>query len=149
MTKISSISEAAPLSPQRRMNKAEKGAFEKSLAGAMETGEANGAKKPPAAAPLGEVQPLKLTIENSSVEVVHKTDKLLDMLDHYSRDIGDPKKTLKDIEPLINEIKENATRLMEGSQGAMDQDDRLKEIATRCALTANVEYVKFQRGDYN
>ena len=96
---------------------------------------------------LGEIQPIGFPkIESASTGVVNKTDYLLDLLDSYARDMENPNKTLKDIEPLIVSIKQNASELVEAAEKISPD---LKEIATETAVAANSEYFKFYRGDYN
>ena len=96
---------------------------------------------------LGEIQPTGFPIIGSvSTTVVNKTNHLLDLLDSYARDMENPKKTLRDIEPLIVSIKQNASELVEDADKISPD---LKEIAMETAVTANSEYIKFYRGDYN
>ena len=64
------------------------------------------------------------------------------------KEIGDPDKTLKDIEPLIDTIKKDASQLLAEAENALPADGELKRIAREAAVTANVEYLKFYRGDY-
>ena len=68
------------------------------------------------------------------------------LLDSYAKDMENPKKTLRDIEPLIVSIRQNASDLMEAADKISPD---LKEIATETAVAANSEYIKFYRGDYN
>ena len=79
----------------------------------------------------------------SPAGVIQKTDKLLDLLDNYSKDIDDPDKTLKDVEPLIDTIKKDASVLLAEADKALPGDGDLKRIAREAAVTANVEYIKF------
>ena len=60
----------------------------------------------------------------------------------------DPDKTLKDIEPLIDTIKRDASQLLAEAENALPGDGKLKRIAREAAVAANVEYFKFYRGDY-
>jgi methyl-accepting chemotaxis protein len=96
---------------------------------------------------LGEIQTTTLpTIGTTSTEIVTKINKLLDLLDNYAKTMDDTGKTLKEIEPLIVSVKKNASQLLE----AADQTSpALKRLAEETAVAANVEYVKFYRGDYN
>jgi len=96
---------------------------------------------------LGEVQPTSFPIiANPSTGIVNQTGKLLDLLEDYANQMGDPKKTLRDIEPLIATIQKNATELVEAAD---ESPGELKELAAEAAIAANVEYAKFYRGDYN
>lgn len=94
------------------------------------------------------LNPITSCLQSSSETVVQKTDSLLNLLDQYSRDLNDPGKNLKEIAPLIETIKTDAQELMNEAQQTLAADDALNEIATQCAVTANVEYLKFERGDY-
>ena len=96
---------------------------------------------------LGEIQPMGFPkIESASTTVVNKTDQLLSLLDSYAKDMENPDKTLRDIEPLIVSIQQNASELMEAADKISPD---LKEIATETAVAANSEYIRFYRGDYN
>lgn len=96
---------------------------------------------------LGEIQPAGVPIiESASTKVVNKTDRLLGLLDSYAKDLEDPSKTLKDIEPLIVSMQQNASELMEAADKISPD---LKDIATETAVAVNSEYIKFYRGDYN
>jgi len=93
------------------------------------------------------LNPVSNCIQSSSEVVVEKTDALLNLLDRYSADLNNPRKNLKEIEPLIDTIKTEAQELMDEAQ-TLTPDDELHDIATQCAVMANVEYIKFERGDY-
>lgn len=97
---------------------------------------------------LGEIASKDLNIIHSSDIVSGKTDKLLAMLDAYSSKLEDPAVSLKSIAPALEEINDNAGTLLEETLKLSHADDNLKEIATRTIITAQTEYLKFQRGDY-
>ena len=106
-----------------------------------------GASKMQTTASLKEISLARFTMKPvSSIE--EKTDKLIHMLDYYSTQLQSPEISLKKIEPVLEEIKNSAKTLLEETKSAPDANDELKEIAMECAITANNEYVKFQRGDY-
>ncbi len=71
---------------------------------------------------------------------------MLDALERYSQALGDPRMTLKDIEPLANDLEEQARRL-DGLVGDR-QSGSLNELASQAATQARVEVMKFRRGDY-
>ncbi|MBF0226529.1 MAG: hypothetical protein HQK76_13830 [Desulfobacterales bacterium] len=78
--------------------------------------------------------------------VVDSTFNLLSLLDEYGRNLGDTNKSLREIEPLINTINKEASSLLKKADE--QNDENLKNIINNCALRANVEFIKFQRGDY-
>ena len=70
------------------------------------------------------------------------------MLDAYSSKLIDPNIPLKNIAPVVEEINNNADSLLKETQNLTDSDINLKQIATQTIVTAQTEYLKFQRGDY-
>ena len=108
MDKITGISNSSPVPESRKTEKPGFDLFKQSLDAAQ-------AKKTAVSGPtqavksLGEVAATTLPQHQSlsPAGVIQKTDRLLDLLDNYSKDIDDPEKTLKDIEPLIDTIKKD------------------------------------------
>lgn len=113
-------------------------ALEKTEAGEGET-EAMGLEE--ISAPAFDLMPLSTTVTD-------KTDKLLDMLNSYAQQLENPQISLRNIEPVLEEINAEAGALLEDAKFLGEDDSSLKEIATQTAVTARTEYVKFQRGDY-
>ncbi|MDY6903853.1 MAG: hypothetical protein SWH61_04125 [Thermodesulfobacteriota bacterium] len=91
---------------------------------------------------------VKAPSENTGVSMVQKTEHLLDLMDYYARGLANPEKSLKDLEPIAVSMKENANELIQQTRSGEVTDDTLHKIAKATALTANVEYAKFSRGDY-
>ena len=130
--------------PKTAENDLFKTTFDKALAGAT--------KKPEQASslpPLGEINAIRFnTVESPDANISNKTGKLLDKLDIYSQKLANPDISLREIEPLINEIKGEAEALsLEASKGG-NKNPELQRIANESALSANTEYIKFMRGDY-
>jgi hypothetical protein len=99
---------------------------------------------------LGEIRSYGLMIDGPGPGSIEKnTDQLLSLLEQYAKDLGDPNKSLKDIEPLVKGIKEEADILSETVKNDTESGKALKSIAENSAVLANVEYTKFMRGDYN
>ena len=92
-------------------------------------------------------------VENvSGVDEVQKTateklNKFLEMLGDYSDKLNDENNTLKELEPIINTIKEDAEAL-NNIASAMPENNRLKDIITESVMFANQEHFRFNRGDY-
>ncbi len=147
MTRIDPLLETlTPLSGKR--NKTAPGEdFQASLKEALtKTGKAGSALDAKA---LNEPQATHLSpITAASQEIVSRTEQLMSLLEHYATDLGKTDATLKDLEPLITRIKEEAEGLMAVAGSPGDQDAALQRIATETVLTAQVAYEKFQRGDF-
>lgn len=121
--------------------------FETALNKAMDKTQEKGMDGVPASA-LQEIGSKNLNIVNTSDIVAGKTDELLSLLDAYSSKLVDSKFSLKSIAPVLEEINTKAGKLMKETQFLTDRDAGLKKIATQTAVTAQTEYLKFQRGDY-
>ncbi|PIE62722.1 MAG: hypothetical protein CSA25_03820 [Desulfobacter postgatei] len=100
------------------------------------------------ASELGEIPALTFDIQTVSSIVTNKTDKLLSTLENYASKLYDTNITLKDIEPVLKELNEDAASLLEETLSLGKDDQDLIDIATSTAVTAKTEYLKFQRGDY-
>ncbi|MCK5164933.1 MAG: hypothetical protein KAQ72_14500 [Desulfobacula sp.] len=122
-------------------------AFENALSKALDKTQVHEMQNLPTTA-LGEIASKDLNIINSSDLVSGKTDKLLKMLDSYSLKLENPNISLRSIAKVLEEIKNNAGSLLEETQNLTDADANLKKIATHTIVTAQTEYLKFQRGDY-
>jgi hypothetical protein len=121
-------------------------AFENALSSALDKTEAPEMEVAPTNE-LREIASKNLNILTPSDIVSGETDKLLGMLDVYSLKLEDPNVSLKNIAPVLEEIKNNAGSLLKETMN-LTADDELKKIATQTIVAAQSEYVKFQRGDY-
>ncbi|MBW1695818.1 MAG: hypothetical protein JRH18_14535 [Deltaproteobacteria bacterium] len=146
MKKVTDITNVPPVKGLRKIQPAKSNAFHEKLAEAQSKHLIDQSPQPRTES-LGEIQAPSFTrIEQSSGSVVNKTHELLDLLSHYTRDIESPNKTLKDIEPLIISMQQQASQLV---KAATETSPELRKIAQEVAVAANVEYIKFYRGDYN
>ncbi|MDZ7597238.1 MAG: hypothetical protein U5J82_02845 [Desulfobacterales bacterium] len=66
----------------------------------------------------------------------------------YAHHLADPAKSLREIAPLVAEIQAQADRLMAAADAGLQHDADLQTLATRSAVAANVEVIRFRRGDY-
>lgn len=97
---------------------------------------------------LGEISAMDFDIQTVSSIVTDKTDKLLTSLEIYASQLDDTSVSLKDIEPVLEGLNEDAASLLEETLSLGEDDQDLIDIATSTAITAKTEYLKFQRGDY-
>jgi hypothetical protein len=88
------------------------------------------------------------TSMGSKADVIKHGDKILNLLDDYTRELADPAKTLKDIGPLVKNIEKEVSLIEAESADAVHNDKALKKIIKDLAVTANVAVYKFHRGDY-
>ncbi|GAB6095934.1 hypothetical protein JCM14469_21870 [Desulfatiferula olefinivorans] len=116
--------------------------FEQALAGVEET------VTTPAPSGLGEIRSFGFRLEDSGDQALETgTDRLLTLLDNLASALSDPDRTLKEMDGLVRTIKQEADSLTEAARQRPDGDS-LKAVAEESALLAQVEYLKFTRGDY-
>lgn len=148
MNKITEISGPPPVSGPQKSEKTNNSLFQQNLEAAQAKRLASELQTP-ASEPLGEIRPSVFpTITTVSTGIVDKTEGLLKMMEKYALDMNDPKKSLKDIEPLIDSIQKEASKLAAEAGQKVPEDIELKRIINEFAVTANVEYMRFYRGDY-
>ncbi|UCF93760.1 MAG: hypothetical protein JSW39_06275, partial [Desulfobacterales bacterium] len=76
-----------------------------------------------------------------------RVENFLNLLDEYCQMLGDPRKTLKDIQPLVASMtraKEDLTPLLH----TLPDGHGIKDILNQTLVTASLEIIKFNRGDY-
>jgi hypothetical protein len=84
----------------------------------------------------------------SNVEILKRSERVLDLLDEYASGLNDTNKTLKDIAPLVASIKEEADSIERENQDKLQHDKELERFIKELSVTANVAMFKFHRGDY-
>ncbi len=84
----------------------------------------------------------------SKTDLIKNGDKILTLLDDYTRELTDPAKTLKDIGPLVKIIEKEVSLIEAKSADTVHNDEALEKIIKDLAVTANVAVYKFHRGDY-
>ena len=102
--------------------------------------------QPPSLQPISAIRyPLGSTeLRHTTIE---RVDNLLNLLDHYRDQLADPHVTLRKIEPVVNTIEKEKDQLS-ALLDILPQDDTLKEIVNRTLITASLEVMKYNRGDY-
>lgn len=149
MTQINNINENTIVHTGRRQVAAPAAGFQNSLETALSRGAAGKVESGQAAAlsePTG--THLNPAIAPSANDIAGQTDSLLELLESYADGLENPGATLKDLAPLLDRIEEGARQLMDSADRSSSAGSDLKHIAAQTALTATVEYIKFQRGDY-
>jgi len=85
---------------------------------------------------------------NCKRDVLDQSDKILHLLDNYVRELADPAKTLKDVEPLVESIRKEVNSIETEAAEKVHNDNKLERIIKDVTITANVAIFKFHRGDY-
>ena len=106
---------------------------------------------------FGEIFDKKVTELNATENLIPNGGKadvlehgysILNLLDDYAKDLSNPRKTLKHIEPLVETIKKEASLIEEEFAEKVRNDSELERFVKDVAVTANVAAFKFNRGDY-
>jgi hypothetical protein len=92
-------------------------------------------------------------IQFNSIPAINKAQNIeqvehyLNVLDNYNNKLGDPTVTLKDISPLVTIMESETDKILPFLDSLSDEDE-LKDVLNRAVITATVEAIKFNRGDY-
>ena len=81
-------------------------------------------------------------------DVLGRSDKILHLLDDYAKELTDPTRSLKDIEPLVENIRKEVSLIEDEAARKIKNDNELERIIKDLTITANVALLKFHRGDY-
>lgn len=84
--------------------------------------------------------------ENKRLTIEH-VDNLLNLLDNYRIQLADPQVTLRSMEPVIKMIDKEKEQLS-SVLDSLAEADGLKDIVNRTLVTASLEVMKYNRGDY-
>jgi len=85
---------------------------------------------------------------DAKTDLMDQGDKVLDLLDVYTADLGNPEKTLKDIDPLATAIEEEMNVFESKWADQTHVDEEMEGFAEALTITANVALLKFRRGDF-
>lgn len=149
MTQINDINKSTVVQTGQRQSSAPAAGFQSSLEIAIARGTGEKAESGQTAA-LCEPSAANLNpaVTPSADDIVCQTDSLLSLLESYSVGLENPGATLKDLAPILDRIKDGAQQLMDSADRSTSAGSELKDIASKTALAASIEYIKFQRGDY-
>lgn len=88
--------------------------------------------------------PLSPQDKNITLE---RVENLLNLLENYRQQLKDPNVTLRTIEPIMNSIAAEKDQLS-AKLDEIPNENRLKDILNQTLITASLEVIKFNRGDY-
>jgi len=100
-------------------------------------------------APVDEIRDhFDASAADGSTKLLEQGDKLLSLLDTYSADLEDPGKMLKHMEPLVNCIETEVSRIQGTAADNAPVDNDLQNLVNELTVTASVAMCKFHRGDF-
>lgn len=148
MTKIDPINDAIAMQATKRPCTSAPVPFQASLENALSQKISDTADKRQASALSEPQSPMTRQPGMPSTDVLGQTDRLLGLLDAYATGLENPGATLKELASIVALMKDEAMQLMASTDTHAAGGNDINGIAAKAALTANVEYIKFQRGDY-
>ncbi|HPW67931.1 MAG: hypothetical protein WDA72_05465 [Desulfomonilia bacterium] len=74
------------------------------------------------------------------------SEQALDLLDAYTRALGDPKRSLRDIGPMVDEMGSLCSSVAQ-ARSFLSDNDPLKEIMDDVESALSGEIMRFKRGD--
>lgn len=127
------------------------GKFGDILRNAVEEG-AGGIKGDTQASPVKEINYTRISgVQSTGIasrtEAIGSAERLLDILDDYSSKITNPRYTLKEIHKLVVGMENEKASLIPLMQ-SLPEGDGARDLLNRILVTASVEAIKFNRGDY-
>ena len=78
-----------------------------------------------------------------------QSEKMIGLLDDFARGLANPRKTLKEMAPLVQSMEGELRDLEAAREGVEQGGDRaLSELVSEVSLLAHVTLFKYQRGDF-
>ena len=96
--------------------------------------------------PISAIRFNTLSYQDNDI-TLDRVENLLNLLEKYRQQLRDPKVTLRTIEPIMNTIAAEKDQLSE-KLDSISNEDGLKDILNQTLITASLEVIKFNRGDY-
>jgi hypothetical protein len=87
------------------------------------------------------------TVDLDRQAAIDRVENLLGLLDDYRQSLSDPRVSLRQVDPIVQEmdkVKETLTPVLD----SLPDDEKLKDIVNQTLVTASLEITKFYRGDY-
>lgn len=140
---------------QKAAQRPESKAFQKALGEAIDKADAPRKPSGPAEAfdPLNHLAGIKPPLTaNPDLSPVHteglmRAERTLDSLERFEQALGDQRRTLKEVAPLVEDMEGELSELTKVLEG-MDENDELYPMLNDVAATAMVQSLRFNRGDY-
>jgi len=95
---------------------------------------------------LSKIRPTS-TVDLDRQAAIDRVENLLGLLDDYRQSLSDPRVSLRQVDPIVQEmdkVKETLTPVLD----SLPDDEKLKDIVNQTLVTASLEITKFYRGDY-
>lgn len=91
--------------------------------------------------------PFDQILHVDTAQGIERVEQFLNLIEEYHRKLGDTNSTLKEFHPLVSGMEREAAKITP-LLDSLPEGDGLKDILNRAVVTATVEAIKFNRGDY-
>jgi hypothetical protein len=81
------------------------------------------------------------------IQTVKHIDEFLNIMESYQKQMVDPKASLKDAYPFVQQMEKKTAELIPILE-SLPAADKLKDILNQALVASTVEVIKFNRGDY-
>jgi len=86
---------------------------------------------------------------STSVSVVDRTEQLVDTLNAYREKLDEIGATMKDVEPLVQQMTSQSEALATMSQSEEGADNKLQGIVDQALMLSSMEIARYNSGHYN
>ena len=126
-----------------------KGEFDALFRQAVDSTEAKGVETESARF-ISQIRPVQFTTDPlpSADRVVDRVQRLIDTMGVYQQKLIESRATLKDIQPLVQEM-ESQSQTLSAASNAVEGQKNLKTIVNQSLTIASMEIAKFNSGYYN
>lgn len=85
----------------------------------------------------------------TGVSVVDRTEQLMDTLEAYREQLDAIGATMKDVEPLVQQMASQSEVLASMSQSEQGADDKLQGLVDQALMLSSMEIARYNGGHYN
>jgi hypothetical protein len=106
--------------------------------------------EPPLAA--SDIRPARFSTQtagNAGVSVVGRTEQLMATLEAYREKLDENGATMKDVEPLVQQMASQSEALVSTSQSEPGAGDKLQGIVDQALMLSSMEIARYTSGHYN
>jgi len=86
---------------------------------------------------------------DTGVSVVARTEQLVETLEAYQEKLDEVGATMKDVEPLVQQMTSQSEALASMSQSEKGSGDKLQGIVDQALMLSSMEIAKYKSGHYN
>ena len=86
---------------------------------------------------------------DTGVSVVARTEQLVETLEAYREKLDEIGATMKDVEPLVQQMTSQSEALASLSQSEEGTGDKLQDIVDQALMLSSMEIAKYNSGHYN